>query len=71
MEKKIEVKFPKGIHTVNIPFMPPWGAFGELKHQISRISYPKSAKRIEATITVSYDLKGNADYEAGIVKVFK
>ncbi len=69
--KKTKVKFDNGVHTVHVPFMPPWGAYGELHSQIARIDYPKDADRIEATITVSIDLHGDMDWEGAEVKIIK
>lgn len=71
MKKQTEVKFDAGIKTVHVPFLPGWGAFDSLRYEISRIKYPKSAGRIEASITVIVDLEGDMDYELGEVRVYK
>lgn len=57
MKEKIKVKFPKGIHTVNIPFMAKIGSYDQLYEAIEKIEPSKAARWIEATLKVNIDLK--------------
>lgn len=72
MRKKIKVAFPQGIKKVHVPFSAHAETYDALHYQISRIEYPKTARRVEATITCSVDLRdGLGDYEIAQVTVFK
>lgn len=55
--RKLKVTFPRGIHTVNIPFMGTIGAFDQIYEEVSKIDYPKSTRRIEASHTYIIELE--------------
>lgn len=70
--KSSEIKFPRGIKIVHIPFYPDIGSFEQLHRRIEKIKFPKNARRIEASITVSVDLKaGETSYQLAQVSVIK
>lgn len=69
--KTYKIKFGKA-DTVHIPFMAEIGSYDQLHAQIQKVDYPKSARRIEATITCSVDLKeGTTSYEMAQVSVMR
>lgn len=64
--------FPKGIRTIRIPFIPNIGSYDQLYERLDTIKPPKSARRIEASITVSVDLKkGETSYQISEITVSK
>lgn len=68
----IKVKFPKGVRTVHVPFLAELGSYDQLHKQMKKVKYPKSVRRIEASITCSIDLrKGETSYELAQVSVHK
>lgn len=67
-----KITFPKGIDTIHIPFTANIGSYNQLYKQIKRIKFPKSARRVEASLVVSIDLKEQlTNYQIAQVTLLK
>lgn len=70
--KNTEVNFPRGVHTVHIPFIPDSGSYDQLYKQIHRIKWPKNTRYVSAQIMVSIDARyGETNYEVSQVTIEK
>jgi len=68
----MKIRFKKGIKTIHVPFHPEMGSYNQLYREINKCKFPKSTRRIEASLVVSIDLKeGATSYELAEVTLMK
>lgn len=64
MKNKNKIRFPRGVVSVHVPFVPEYGSYEQLYEAIDKVKIPKSARMVVAQLTVSVDLRGGrTNYE--------